>query len=45
MNWLSDIRGDCRFIISDPDVRNTLALSQTRAINTAVGCIIGMITI
>lgn len=32
-------------IISDPDVRTTLALSQARAINTAVGCAIGMITI
>lgn len=32
-------------IISDPDVRTTLALSQARAINTAVGCVIGMITI
>ncbi|KAB2698635.1 FUSC family protein [Ochrobactrum sp. Kaboul] len=32
-------------IISDPDVRATLALAQARAINTAVGCTIGMLTI
>lgn len=32
-------------IISDPDVRATLALAQARAINTAVGCAIGMMTI
>ncbi|MGU3399665.1 FUSC family protein [Brucellaceae bacterium D45D] len=32
-------------IISDPDVRTTLFLAQARAINTAVGCLIGMMII
>lgn len=33
------------FIVSDPDIHTTLSLARVRAINTAVGCTIGMVMI